>query len=76
MMGFQGSDGENIFNINKQFYEATVNPQLLVAQMQLLDRGVIAKSDVRSALRKGGLINHDRTDEDIDDESELTSPII
>ena len=76
MMGFQGSDGDNIFNINKQFYEATVNPQLLVAQMQLLDRKVIAKSDVRSALRKGGLISHDRTDEDIDDESELTSPII
>jgi hypothetical protein len=75
MMGFQGSDGDNIFNINKQFYEATVNPQLLVAQMQLLDRKVIAKSDVRSALRKGGLISHDRTDEDIDGEAELTSPI-
>ena len=76
MMGFQGSDGDNIFNINKQFYEATVNPQLLVAQMQLLDRKVIAKSDVRSALRKGGLINHDRTDEQIDGETELTNPII
>jgi hypothetical protein len=76
MMGFQGSRGENVFNINKQFYEATVDPQLLVAQMQLLDRQVIAKADVRRTMRKGGLIEHDRTDEDIDGEVEAVSPVV
>jgi hypothetical protein len=76
MMGFQGSTGENVFNINKQFYEATVEPQLLVAQMQLLDRQVIAKADIRRIMRKGGLIEHDRTDEDIDGEVEAVSPVV
>jgi hypothetical protein len=76
MMGFQGSTGENVFNINKQFYEATVDPQLLIANMQLLDRQVIAKTDVRRMMRKGGLIEHDRTDEDIDGEVEAVSPVI
>ena len=76
MMGFQGSTGENVFNINKQFYEATVDPQLLVAQMQLLDRQVIAKADIRRIMRKGGLIEHDRTDEDIEGEVEAVSPVV
>lgn len=75
MMGFQGGEGENVFNINKQFYEATVNPQLLVAQMQMLDRGVIAKSDMRDTMRKGGVLAHDRTDAAIDGDAELVSPI-
>jgi hypothetical protein len=76
MMEFEGSTGENVFNINKQFYEATVDPQLLVAQMQLLERQVIAKTDVRRTLRKGGLLEHDRTDEDIEGEVEAVSPVI
>lgn len=78
MMGFQGSEGaedENVFNINKQFYDATVSPQLLIAQMQMLDRGVIAKSDMRDTMRKGGVLAHDRTDEDIDGDAEIVSPI-
>jgi hypothetical protein len=76
MMGFQGSTGENVFNINKQFYDATVDPQLLIANMQLLDRQVIAKTDVRRMMRKGGLIEHDRTDEDIEGEVEAASPVV
>jgi hypothetical protein len=76
MMGFQGSAGENVFNINRQFYEATVDPQMLIAQMQLLDRQVVAKTDVRRMMRKGGLIEHDRTDEDIEGEVEEVSPLI
>jgi hypothetical protein len=76
MMGFQGSTGENIYNINRQFYEVTVDPQLLIANMQLLDRKVIGKSDIRRTLRKGGMIEHDRTDEDIEGEVELDSPVV
>ncbi|URC15371.1 portal protein [Paraglaciecola Antarctic JLT virus 2] len=75
MMDFMGGEGENIFNVNKQFYDATINPQLLIAQMQLMDRAIIAKSDVRNVLRKGGMISHDRSDEDIDDDAEVSTPI-
>ena len=67
-MEFMGGSGENEIEVNRDFYEATLDPQLLVANMQLLDRGIIAKSDMRSNLRKKGLIEAERTDEEIDKE--------
>ncbi len=71
-----GADNvENKLIINRQFYEATVNPQLLVALMQLNDRGVIAKSDLRNTMRKSSQIEPDRTDEDIDAEISLVNPL-
>jgi len=73
---FMGGTGESRLEINKQFYDATVNPQLLVAQMQLMDRGVIAKSDLRSTMRKQSLIGTDRTDDDIDEEVGSIDPMV
>jgi len=70
-----GKVGENELSINRQFYEATVSPQLIVANMQLLDRGVIAKSDLRNMQRKNGQIEADRTDEDIDAEVGNIDPL-
>ena len=72
---FMGTQDENIIEINREFYEATVNPQLLVANMQLMDRGVIGKSDVRLGMRKAGLIDADRTDEEIDQEVGNIDPL-
>lgn len=71
----KGGAGENILKINREFYQATVDPQLLVANMQLMDRGVIAKTDVRNILRKSSLIDVDRTDEDIDNEVGDVDPL-
>lgn len=72
---FMNSTGENIVTINKEFYESTVNPQLLIANMQLLDRGVIAKSDLRDQMRKSNLIDADRSDDDIDEEVGNIDPL-
>ena len=41
-----------------------------MAQIQLMDRGVIADTDLRTNLRKGGLIAAGRTDEEIEGESD------
>jgi hypothetical protein len=70
-----GNPENNEIEVNKQFYEATVDPQLIVAKMQLMDRGVITISDVRDSLRKSGLIDADRSDEDIDEELEMEDPL-
>ena len=67
-MKFMIIKSKNKLEINRNFYESTLDPQLLVANMQLMDRGVIAKSDIRASLRKKGLIEPERTDEDIDKE--------
>jgi hypothetical protein len=74
-MVFMGGSGEIKFNINRDFYDATVDPQLLIAQIQMLDRGIFAKKDLRSNMRRAGLIEEERTDEDLDSESEQADPL-
>jgi len=76
LMEFMGATGDNILEVNRQFFDATVNPQLIIANIQLLDRGIVAKSDVRSGLRKSNVIAPDRTDDDIDEELENISPLV
>lgn len=75
VLDFMGGQGEIKYKINRQFYEATVDPQLLIAQMQLNDRGVIGKSDMRDYLRKTAVIDAMRTDEEIDEEVEQDDPL-
>ena len=72
---FQGGEGEVVYDLNREFYPKTVDPQMLMAQMQLVDRGTIAQSDMRKTLRATGMISHDRTDDDIDEEVGDQSPI-
>ena len=69
-MEFMGGTSEPNVDINREFYDASVDPQLLMAQIQLMDRGVIAKSDIRHLMRKANLIDSERTDEMMDDESD------
>lgn len=70
-----GGTGDIEFDINRQFYESSADPQLLVAAMQLQDRAIIAKSDTRQLLRKQALIALDRTDDDIDQEVGEVDPL-
>lgn len=56
------------FRLNQEFYEQDADPQMVIARIQELDRGLIAKKDYRDWRRKTGGIAPDRTDEEIDDE--------
>ena len=69
-MEFMGGTSEPSIYVNREFYDASVDPQLLMAQIQLMDRGVIAQSDIRHLMRRANLIDATRTDEMIDDEAE------
>jgi hypothetical protein len=64
---FMGVTFEPVFTINEDFYDKSVDPQTMIAKIQLFDRGIIGKTDIRATLRKAGEI--DREDEDIDDEA-------
>tara|TARA_R110002126_G_scaffold150139_3_gene296228 strand:+ start:322 stop:1695 length:1374 start_codon:yes stop_codon:yes gene_type:complete len=70
---FMGVSAIPVFIINDDFYDKSVDAQMLMAKIQLLDRGVIAKTDLRASLRKAGEI--ERTDEDIDGDAEDVSAI-
>lgn len=71
---FAGGSGEIELEINKEFYDKNVDPQMLMAKVQLLDRGVISVKDVRDHLRKSGDIDEERTDEDIENDRMEVNP--
>lgn len=67
---------EFTFVINKTFFDQAADAQVLIAQMQLFTNGIIASKDIRSSLRKTGLIAADRTDDDIDADIANTNPLL
>ena len=71
---FMGGDGEIEFKLNRQFYDSTIDPQKLIANIQMLDRGVIGMTDFREMLRKAADIT--RTDEEIALEASEVNPLI
>ena len=71
---FMGGDGDIEFKLNRQFYDSTIDPQKLIANIQMLDRGVIGMTDFREMLRKAADIT--RTDEEIALEASEVNPLI
>ena len=73
---FMGADAEDaIFQLNKKFFDDDANPQLMIAAIQLNDRGIIAKSDLQEMARGQGIVKESRTNEEIDGEVEISAPI-
>ena len=65
-----------IFQLNQQFYQENTDPQMVIARIQELDRGLIAKKDYRDWRRKTGGIDTERTDEEIDDEVQAGGTVL
>lgn len=72
---FMGADeAATLFELNTEFQEEQLASDLRLAMQGELDRGLIAKTDYRRALRKAGVIAAERTDEEIDAEVQAQSP--
>lgn len=70
---FAGVDDAAVrFELNREFFDLRLDPQTIMAYIQLADRGDIAQSDIRDLLRKSGQLSQTRTDEAIDEEIEDT----
>jgi hypothetical protein len=69
-MGSEAEADQIKININDDFFEKSIDAPKMLAQLQLYNAGVVAKSDIRDALRKYNEIDPSRTDEDIDAELE------
>jgi len=63
------------FLLNDQFYDDAADPNLIAQQIMLMDRGVIAVDDIRDYARRTGVINDSRTNEELDAEAEVLSPL-
>ena len=64
-----------VFWLNQSFFDETMTAQDILTQVQLWQQGFIAKSDVRTNLRQGGVLEADRTDDKIDEELASQPPV-
>lgn len=64
-----------IFWLNQEFFDETMDAQMITAQIQLWQQGFIAKSDLRTNLRQAAIIEADRSDDDIDADRENEPPV-
>jgi hypothetical protein len=65
---FVGVNPESFVTMNKEFYDKSLDPSEIMASIQLLDRGIIAKPDMRDKLRESGYLDDQRDDQAIDDD--------
>lgn len=59
--------------LNDQFFDTNLDPNMIMAQIQLAERGVITTTDMRNTLRKHGVLQDNRTDSDIDQDNSSMS---
>jgi hypothetical protein len=73
---FMGGDGAAVeFSLNREFYPRSVSAQDVMSAIQLMDRGITAKTDLRGMIRGTAYMDSERTDEDLDAEAEEAEPI-
>lgn len=72
---FMGASTESVVNLNREFFPDSVDPQVIMAGIQLSDRGVMAKKDLRMLARKAEMIDPERSDDEIDAEAQTISPL-
>ena len=68
-------DGAEAFKMNRQFFDDSIDPQMVMAAIQGYDRSIIAKSDLQNTYRKSGIIEEGRTNEEIDNETGQANPL-
>jgi hypothetical protein len=73
-MGVPADDVE--FKINDEFYDKSVDPQIIMSMIQLLDRDLIGEADIFDRLKAGGLIDSDRTLDMVKEERGLANPLV
>tara|TARA_R110000823_G_scaffold203197_1_gene334045 strand:+ start:12184 stop:13608 length:1425 start_codon:yes stop_codon:yes gene_type:complete len=73
---FMGVNAEEMkFQINDEFYDKSVDPQLIMSMITLLDRSIIAEQDIFDRLQAAGVIDPERTLEIVQDERGVMPPI-
>lgn len=72
-MGVDAKEAE--YTINREFYDKAVDPQMIMSMVTLLDRQILGESDIFDRLKSAGLIEADRTLEEIKEEAGELNPL-
>ena len=74
---FMGAPVDDIkYKINDEFYDKSVDPQLIMSMVTLLDRSIIAEQDIFDRLKSAGVIDPERTLDAVQDERGVANPMI
>lgn len=73
---FMGVTGEIEFYLNTEFYDKSVDPQLIMSMVTLLDREIIGEADIFDRLKAAGLVEPERTLDMVKSERGLNNPLI
>jgi hypothetical protein len=73
---FMGFDGDTEFYLNTEFYDKSLDPQLIMSMVTLLDREIIGEADIFDRLKSAGLIEPGRTLDMVKSERGLNNPLI
>ena len=71
MARFMGASGESVYELNQDYAEHTLDPQMLTALIMSWQSGQLPESDLWGQLRKYGVIDPEKTDEDIKEELDV-----
>jgi len=58
---FMGTGDDVAFEINREFYDKSVDPQLIMSMVTLMDRQIISDQDIFNRLKSAGIIDGART---------------
>jgi len=70
------NNGDIVVKLNTEFYDKSVDPQLIMSMITLLDRDIIGEQDIFDRLQSGGVIDSERTLEDVKSERGLANPLV
>lgn len=73
---FMGASDEFTFVLNSEFYDKSVDPQLIMSMINLMDRQIISDQDIFDRLKAAGIIDGARTLEDVREEMGDLSPVV
>jgi len=69
-----GASTESEITLNRDFFDPMVDPQLFTAAIQLRNFGDIAREDIQNYARKAGIVEKDRTNEEINEQVDDEDP--
>ena len=72
---FMGEYNECEFEINREFYDKSLDPQMIMALVTLVDRQIISEADLFERIKSSGFIDPERTIEQVQEELRERSPL-
>lgn len=72
---FMGEQGKATYKMNRQFFDDSIDPQMLMAAIQGYQLSVIPKSSVQNSFRKSGIVDADITNDELDAQLGTASPL-